>query len=232
MSELARPAICFVLVRPARAENVGAAARALTTMGFRDLRIVASDAHREPAAQWVAHGAGDVLHAARAFNTLAEALQDCDWVVGTSAKPRLPLDYPVALAELPAVLAGKAGVITRAAVVFGCEESGLSNAELSHCHLLSCIPLAAPQPSLNLAQAVMLYAYELATVTMAVEARVSSAGEYEALQARVTDVLTKLGVAQDEVPARWAQQRLAFAEARDVRLLHFLLSKLEQRLPG
>lgn len=80
--------ICFVLVRPAVPENVGACARALKTMGFATLRIVGSDAHRDKRAYILAHGAGDVLDNAQSFPDLDAALVDVDFVVGTSAKER------------------------------------------------------------------------------------------------------------------------------------------------
>ena len=70
--------ISIVLVAPARAENVGAAARAMKTMGFSEMRIVDSRAHLEPAAGWVAHGSGDVLDKITCYQTLEEALADVD----------------------------------------------------------------------------------------------------------------------------------------------------------
>ena len=68
--------IFFILMAPARPENVGAAARALKTMGFSRLRIVASDVHLRPEADWVAHGAQELLQQAMSFPTLPEALAD------------------------------------------------------------------------------------------------------------------------------------------------------------
>lgn len=64
--------ITIILVAPARAENIGAAARAMKTMGFSDLRIVDSQAHLEPATRWVAHGSGDIIDNIKVFPTLAE----------------------------------------------------------------------------------------------------------------------------------------------------------------
>ncbi len=79
----------LILVSPARPENIGAAARAMKTMGFDELRIVNSQAHREPAARWVAHGAGEILDNATHWDSLAAALADIDFSVATSgAQPR------------------------------------------------------------------------------------------------------------------------------------------------
>ena len=78
----------IVLVEPARAENVGAAARAMKTMGFSSLRIVNSDAHRQPAAGWVAHGSQEILAEASTYATLADAVADVELVVATTARER------------------------------------------------------------------------------------------------------------------------------------------------
>ena len=78
----------FVLVSPARAANVGAAARAMKTMGFDAMRLVGSRVHEEEEASWVAHGAQEILTDAQAFDTLEEALADMDLVVATTARQR------------------------------------------------------------------------------------------------------------------------------------------------
>lgn len=81
--------LTIILVGPARAENVGAAARAMKTMGFRELRIVDSEAHLAPPARWVAHGSGDILDGITTYPTLAEALHDVDFTVATTARSRV-----------------------------------------------------------------------------------------------------------------------------------------------
>lgn len=79
--------LTIILVGPARAENVGAAAVAMKTMGFRELRIVDSEATAPPA-RWVAHGSGDILDGITTYPTLAEALHDVDFTVATTARSR------------------------------------------------------------------------------------------------------------------------------------------------
>lgn len=223
--------ICFVLVRPAVPENVGAAARALKTMGFSRLRIVGSDAYLQRKAYILAHGAGDVLDSVEAFPDLAAALDDVDFSVATSAKHRHDRRYNLTPAELRTALAAKGGSVARAAVVFGCEESGLSNAELVLCDALTSIPLATTYPSLNLGQAVMLYAYELAA--LAAPAPVAAdAGEWRAAKLRLRAALARLGVAPDSPLAQWADERSAVLGRDDVRFLHMLLGRLEEQLPG
>ncbi len=80
--------IHFVLVEPQVPENVGAAARALKTMGFERLRLVNSRILQEPRTQWVAHGSREILQQAEVFASLEEALADIDLAIGTSAKAR------------------------------------------------------------------------------------------------------------------------------------------------
>ena len=80
--------LSIVLVSPARAENIGAAARAMKTMGFNDLRIVDSVAHLEPATRWVAHGSGDIIDGITTYPTLEDALHDVDFTIATTARSR------------------------------------------------------------------------------------------------------------------------------------------------
>ncbi|WP_341501844.1 tRNA/rRNA methyltransferase [Gallaecimonas sp. GXIMD4217] len=221
--------LCFVLVRPARPENVGAAARALKTMGYDDLRVVGSDAHRQDEAAWVAHGARELL-AGQSFDSLEAALADCDLAVATTARARgdqIPCHSPE---QLRGRLADLAQVAERTAIVFGCEESGLSNAELAQCQLRSYIPLAQPQPSLNLAQAVMLYAYALSVdsrdASLTPPAEAARGGELAAARQQLGLLLEQAGVDTDETPAQWAIQQLNQAGSRDLRLFLFLANKL------
>lgn len=155
------PAIRFVLFETTHPGNVGSAARALKTMGFNDLWLVGPPAeYRGSEARAMASGAQDVLAGARVAETLSEALEGCGLVVAASARHRrlgVPEHSPrECAAELLA-----ASQARPAAVVFGPERSGLSNAELDLCNLILYIPANPEYSSLNLAQAVQLVAYEL-----------------------------------------------------------------------
>ncbi|MDX9874191.1 MAG: TrmH family RNA methyltransferase, partial [Spongiibacteraceae bacterium] len=165
-------------------------------------------------------------------DTLGAALADVDLVIGTSAKERHDKRYLVPAAELPALLQAKGSTVRRVAVVFGCEESGLSNAELAHCHLLTSVPLAVSYPSLNLAQAVMLYAYELADLAQPPPPSAAGSGEWQALQRRLQALLARLQVPADGVLADWVRERSALLTAEDVGFLHMLCRHLEERLPA
>lgn len=222
--------IVFVLVAPAVPENVGAAARAIKTMGFDRLRVVASDAHRDKRARILAHGAGDVLAGIEAFDDLAAALADCSLAVATTARERAGKRSLYAPAELRGAIASKPQSLARVAVVFGCEESGLSNAQLALCDMVSAIPLAQPYPSLNLSQAVMLYAYELSSLAAAAVEQAPDQGEWQALKSRVTALLTALQYRDRDKLWRWATERLPLLGDRDVRFAHLLLTRLQRAL--
>jgi len=148
----------FVVVHPRTPENLGAAARALKNFGQAEWTWVRPPwAPDDPRARTLAVGAEDLLARARLAPSLEEAVADCTWVVGTSGRTRLrppPMD-PEAFAAEAARRPG------RVALVFGDERTGLGREDLARCHALSRIPADAGQPSLNLAQAVCVYAYAL-----------------------------------------------------------------------
>jgi tRNA (cytidine32/uridine32-2'-O)-methyltransferase len=154
-----RPAV--VLVRPQEEGNVGAAARAMANMGLDELVLVAGKARIGRVARAFAVGAGHVLAGAVVAPDLATALAPFQRLVGTtSARGRALETQPIAPRDLPAVLAGDPPG-TRTALVFGPEASGLTVEELTPCSPWVHVPCAVEHPTLNLAQAVLVLAYEL-----------------------------------------------------------------------
>ncbi len=154
----------FILVEPAVPENVGSSARALKTMGFDRLVLVNSKVHLRDEARWLAHGSADVLDRIRVFETLQEAVTGMDLIIGTTAKKRrVHADY-YSCNEIAGLVNSKSEMIENVALVFGREESGLSNRELKLCNVFSGIPMHGSYPSLNLAQSVMVYAWELSKI--------------------------------------------------------------------
>ncbi|MBY5922829.1 tRNA/rRNA methyltransferase [Ferrimonas balearica] len=221
--------VIFILVSPARGENVGAAARAMNTMGFSRLRVVNSEAHRTEQASWVAHGSQSILDQAEAFDTLADALADVDLSLATTARRRgdkRRLHTPAEAARQVQSLAGTIGTV---ALVFGCEESGLSNEDLALVDLLTTIPLANPYPSLNLGQAIMLYAYEFSQAQLEPESD-ADPKQFSALRARSQALMDKLGVAEEEPLRRWAADSLGTLSQRDVAMLHLLIGDIEKSI--
>jgi tRNA/rRNA methyltransferase len=147
-----------VLLRPSNPQNLGAAARAMKNFGLDDWAIVELGTHDFAAARRVAVSAAELLDRPRLVRTLDEAVEDCAWVVGTSSR-RVRGKRSLAPAAVAAEALARAPA--RTALVFGEERSGLSNAEVDRCDDLSTIPAAAAQPSLNLAQALVVYGYAL-----------------------------------------------------------------------
>ena len=220
--------IQFVLVQPQRPENVGAAARALKTMGFGPPRLVQPCDHLAPEARWLAHGSEELLTGAEVFASLDDALEDVDLVVGTTAKLRQSHAHLYTPETLRGALAAKPDALTRVALLLGREDSGLSNEILDRCDLLTGVPLAVAYPSLNLAQAVMVYAYALSGLAPARRADVPMQDETAQLHSarqRVTALLER--VSAEPVLHGWVRERLPLLEGRDLRLLHSLLSRLD-----
>jgi tRNA/rRNA methyltransferase len=145
-----------VLVRPRNPLNIGAAARALANFGFTDLVLVEPYTKAFAEAKSARAGAA-LLKTARLAKTVAEAVADCQYVIGTTAgtlrEPELPLE---ALADVARDLPP-----ARAAILFGSEKTGLSVEDISYCRRLARIPTVPEAPSMNLGQSVAVCCYEL-----------------------------------------------------------------------
>jgi TrmH family RNA methyltransferase len=191
-----------VLVRPQMAQNIGTTARAMANGGLFHLRIVAPrDGWPQPNAYAAASGADAILDAAQVFPDIPSAIADCHRVLGTCPRPRhviVPiLDARAAAAELRAVNARA----LRVAVLFGPERAGLESDDLAYCDTLVRYPLNPQHNSLNLAQAVMILAYEWwmqAEATPARElqvngTRVATKGDLEAFLTRLIAELDAAG---------------------------------------
>ncbi|NIG87896.1 tRNA/rRNA methyltransferase [Serratia symbiotica] len=222
----------IVLVAPTRPENIGAAARAMKTMGFTALRIVASEAHLQPSARWVAHGAGKILDGVQTFATLEQALADVDFTVATTARSRARFHYYCTPPQLLKQLTERQQWARQVALVFGCEDCGLTNEELALADLLTSVPMQADYPSLNLGQAVMVYCYQLAALMNVNVAQQPPAntGQLNALRQRAEGLLSVLGGNGDQKLCDWVRQRLGALQQRDTAMLHRLLHDIEKKL--
>jgi len=208
----------FVLFKPKSPGNVGAAARVLKNMGLRDLRIVggtdlapltaASEEpdphHRHISAKTMAVHGRDILAAAEIHGGLDSALADRTLVVGTTARAGLYRSEARSIREVSAELA-RLSEANRIALVFGPEDCGLTNEELKLCQRLVTIPTAPAYPSLNLAQAVMIVAYELMLAAGA--ARVlppalqwARSSEVDAMLGRMAKALIAIGFLPEDTP--------------------------------
>ncbi len=231
--------IAVVLTRTSHPGNIGAAARAMKTMGLRDLVLVAPRHAPDAEAVALAAGAADVLEQARVLPTLAEALADRTLAFGFSARGR-DLSHPARdwrAAAPEAIAATGEGLV---ALVFGNETSGLSNDELLSCQRLVSIPADPGYASLNLAAAVQVACYELSLAASAFRvpdrpARALATGaELERLHARLREALLESGYLDPAEPGRLDERmrrlaaRLAL-ETEEVAILHGMIASLARR---
>lgn len=220
--------IVFVLVGPKHPGNLGAAARALKTMGHSQLRLVNPCEYRTDPdrgeAYRMAMYSHDVLDNAGVFSSLAAAVGDCDLKIGTTAKLRHHRHSVLTPPQLKELLADKQSMLRRVALVFGPEDTGLTNDHLDACDVLTTVPLAAPQPSINLAQAAMIYSYTLSDLPALTRyAQEAADTSYEAAVAEIERAAKTLGAEADERVAAWLRERVPLLPARDLRMLFNLL---------
>lgn len=149
-----------VLMGTTHPGNIGATARAMKTMGLSRLHLVAPAHFPDPMAQATASNAVDVLNSAHVHEELRTALRGTRLVMGLTARPRR-LAAPALDARTCAERLAAESTAYPVAILFGREHSGLTNAELSHCHAVVHIPANPAYPVLNLAAAVQIVCYEL-----------------------------------------------------------------------
>ncbi len=239
------PGPVFVLVRPQMGENIGAAARAMLNFGLERMRLVAPrDGWPNPAAVAMASGAGRVLEAARLAPDLAAALDDCHRVYATTARVR-GLTKPVLSPEAAMVQARDlAARGERVAVLFGPERAGLENADIARANAIVSVPVNPDFPSLNLAQSVLLMAYEWGRQAAGESAPAAepparaSLIEVERLALHYQERLEEAGFFFPEAKAPgmktalrnlWSRMDLTPA---DIRMLHGVLRQLTRRSAG
>jgi TrmH family RNA methyltransferase len=238
MSQL--DSIRIVLVETSHPGNIGAAARAMKTMGLSRLALVAPKYHTHPEATALASNAPDVLEQAQVYPTLQAAVADCTLVMATSARPRhhnwqvvTPRECAAEMQKLPS---GET-----AALVFGREKFGLTNDELGLCHRLVQIPANPEYSVLNLAAAVQLLAYELRLALQSpapsepLEPGIGNA-EMEDLYRHLERVITRTGFLDPDNPRKLMRRlRCLFNRARpdanEYNILRGLLASVEQKLP-
>lgn len=152
--------ISFVLVEPKEPGNIGASARAIKNMGFNRLEIVGAKSLITNESRWMACNAIDVLEKAEIFEDFKSAISKKNLIVGTTRRIGKRRGLIVPLTEGIKHIRG-ASINNKVAILFGREDRGLLNEEVEECGFLITIPSDSSSPSLNLAQAVLLVAYEL-----------------------------------------------------------------------
>lgn len=215
-SNLADP-LRVVLVSPRNPLNIGAAARAMSNLGFTEMHLVNPYdlAYREARSAVRAHY---ILQQSRVHETVARAVADCTLVVGTSAGGNRDLHVPSYTLETAGRLIREHMQAGKVALLFGSEKFGLSNEDISHCHWLTRIPTRTEHASMNLGQAVAICLYELRRDEAAASAAAfpptptASAEELERITSVLMDLLVQSGYAQ--------QRTLESTELKLRRLVH------------
>jgi tRNA/rRNA methyltransferase len=187
--------IRIVLCRPSHPGNIGAAARAMKTMGLSDLRLVAPERFPAKEADWMATSAVDVLKNSITHESLQEAVKDCVAAFALSARAR---EWSPQVLELRAAAARARELDGPVAFVFGSEQAGLTNEEMFACQYLVHIPANPQFSSLNLAQAVQVVAYELLMssaplILKGSEEKLATVQDIEGLYAHLHEAAVKSG---------------------------------------
>ena len=227
--------IAIVLVQPNISENIGAAARAMRNMGLR--RLIVVDPPRcdlTRVCKMATQAALDVVEEMEVFSGLAEALADFRYVVGTTARlggQRQVVSTPDRLAEMLAPISADNPV----ALLFGPEDRGLSNEDLRFCHALATIP-TADFSSLNLAQAVMVFCYELFRCRLEAPKeftpRLANRFELDAMYAHLQDVLMRISFIQPSNPDYFMQNLRQFGarmrlRAKEVQIVRGICRQID-----
>jgi TrmH family RNA methyltransferase len=228
------PNLRIVLVEPQEAGNVGAVARAMKNFGFAELWIVGEHPQLLPVSGWWASGADDVLASARFVPALLEAVTGTQLTVATtSMRGRItPVSFtPRTLAEKFATL----GDDQTLALVFGRENSGLTREELQLCQHTAAIPTNAEFPTMNLAQSLCVFCYELSEIAPARSPReLPDAALFERMHQRARELLTDVGFLQEDKPDIYGDLRAMAAradlDAREVTIVLGIIRQIEWRI--
>jgi len=243
--------LVFVLVGTTHSGNIGAAARAIKNMGFTALRLVDCCPHLTKDALARASGADAILREAVRFDTLDDAVADCQSVIGTSARDR-HLSVPVMscrdVAQEIVFDSHRRSEPVRCALVFGRERSGLSNQEMDRCTRLLRIPCNPDFSSLNLGAAVQVVAYECAQAlqsvsvsspsdTLATDIEVTATGEaMEHFYDHLYRVMVSTGFLDPENPKQLMRRIRRYFERnrpseKEINIFRGILSATEKPFP-
>jgi tRNA/rRNA methyltransferase len=230
--------IRVVLCETAHPGNIGAAARAMKTMGLGQLVLVRPKRYPDPQAEWLAVGAADVLKKARVCDSLDEALAGSAFSVACTARPR-EMAAPMVAAREAAARIVEVARLEPVALVFGNEKYGLTAAEAGKCQLLATIPADPKFSSLNVAAAVQVLVYELRIAALGTAVRSHSGKppahatheEIEMFYEQLEGSLLKAGFLNPRNPKKlMARLRRLFGrtqlEQEEVNILHGVVKTL------
>lgn len=231
--------ISFILIDTMESGNIGAAARSLKNCGFSVLELVRPREFPSKEAGWFAHGAEDILSTVKVYPELALALKDKSLIIGTTRRTgkKRGLIYPVreAVEKIRCFSENN-----RVALLFGREDRGLTNDEAAECSFMISIPSSTKHPSFNLAQAVLIIAYEISSTTYTSKptpATISNE-ELSTLFKRLRNLMKMAGYVpkgiRDEENQIMADLKRLISRAavteREARMLHGIISQIEAGL--
>ncbi len=222
--------IVFILVEPAVPGNIGSVARAINTMGYSNLRLVNPGEYLDEEALKFAHGSTDILKSASVFDSFQAASEDVDFLIATTAKRRSAARDYYSCEELPELIKNKGAAIARTGLVFGREESGLPNKIIKECDAVSSIPMKSPYPSLNLSQAVMVYAYTLFSKGLLSRIEVPDSIPTEeglgSLKVKLSRILAITSLNENQTLTRRIMERTMAMGEDDIHLAHSFCNRL------
>ncbi len=239
--------IRIVMIETSHPGNIGAAARAMRVMGLYNLTLVKPRKFPSQEAVALASGALDLLDNASVVSSLEEAIGDCEYIFGTSArarhigKPEIPLDQ--AAKEIAALSIAQPE--SKIALLFGTERTGLTNDEVDHCQELIYIPTENNYNSLNIASAIQLVAYELRQALITAPPQQSSSWEMRQKPAsqkiregffnHLEETLTELQFLNPQNPKHLMRKlRLLYKRAdlteEEINILRGILTETQRRI--
>lgn len=224
--------IHFILYKPAVPGNVGSAARAIKTMGFNHLSLINPCDHLSEEALMLAHGSHDVLRSATVFENFDSAVAGLDLVICTTAKKRTAKHDYHSSREFRDFLENKRDPHLKVGILFGTEESGLPNELILKSDMAMSIPMAGNYPSLNLAQSVMVCAYELSPLNHLEKPgqTLTKSGEgWGELKNQAKQLLSYAGIPEGSPLFHRILERLSTAGSNDIPLFLSVLSRIHSK---
>ena len=237
MGSLLPENISVILVEPSQPGNIGSVSRAMHNMGLTDLRLINPCEVDHPEARAFAKNARSILFGAKVFERLEDAIEDRELIIGTSARFRDKIHSSTSIRDLDEIL-NPFPAKTKIALLFGRENSGLNNHEMSLCNEWIHIPTYSDNNSLNLAQAVIVTLFELSKFYDAKESfsgkinEPATSKQVEGMKQHFFEILKKVKfVRKNTGEAIWNSFACmigrAKPEARDIRMIRGLFSQIE-----
>lgn len=211
---------------------MGAAARAMKTMGFSHLRLIDPCNHLGDEARMLAHGSNDILESALLYDDFEDAVKDLDLVVCTTAKGRTAKHDYHSSRTIRKQLENKKDLLNKVGILFGTEESGLPNDLILKSDLAMSIPMVNNYPSLNLGQSVMITAYELSPFNQPGKPGVplTKSGEgWITLKKQSVRLLNEAGILEGTPLYHRIMERMATLSANDIPLFLSVISRIQKK---